>query len=50
MVPMMTMMTMMGYIENRLVKLQRQVMVLRKPTWIDLDSKFVSFTCVPFEE
>lgn len=34
-------------IENRLVKLQKQVKFGRLLKWIDLDSKFVTFTCVP---
>ncbi len=34
-------------IENRMVKLQKQVKIGRLSKWIDLDSKFVTFTCVP---
>lgn len=43
------MMGMMGLIENRLVKLQRLLRIGRLTNWIDLDSKFVSFTCVTEE-
>jgi len=34
-------------IEDRLVKLQKQVKVGKALKWIDLDSKFVTFSCIP---
>lgn len=39
-------MTPTGSIENRLVKLQKLAKVGKVKMWIDLDSKFVTFTCV----
>ncbi len=39
-------MTPTGSIENRLVKLQKLVKIGKVKMWTDLDSKFVTFTCV----